>query len=71
MEDNKFWYKVWRLVAICFLFTVLSATSCSVIKTNKVAEAVTRGENPIAARCMYANKYEEDAVCIAYIVKAK
>jgi len=70
MEDNKFWYKVWRLVAVCFIFTVLSTASCNVIKANKVAEAVTRGENPIAARCMYSNE-RDDVICIAYVMKAK
>lgn len=70
MDENQFWIKIWSIIAICFCVLTLSISGCNINKHEKISEAVKQGSDPIAASCMF-QRSNEDAVCIAYLMKAK
>lgn len=69
-SNNQYWYSIWKLVAISFMMFVATIGGCTSFSKHKVAEMVTRGENPIAARCAFPSE-GDTAVCLTYIHNIK
>jgi len=51
MEDNKFWYGIWKIVGMCFCVLVLSGSGCTMYQTNTLQQMVDKGADPIKATC--------------------
>ena len=56
MNENEFWVKFWKIIAVCFCVVVTTIGGCNVYEMNKIAEMVSRGETPLAASCAFRSE---------------
>ncbi len=54
-EDGKFWFGIWKLVAITISILIISSSGCTMYSNKIGTEAITiafeKGADPIAAYC--------------------
>jgi len=53
MEDNVFWYKVLKLVAIVFVSFIICVTGYNMHENVKISEAIKSGVSPEMANIAY------------------
>lgn len=68
--ENRFWLGVWAIVAAFLSISVLVMGANCAYEKQLVVQMVEKGENPVAARCAFANR-EDTAVCLTYINSVK
>ena len=50
-SEDQFYTHVWRIVGAVVILVVLAVTFYNVNNTNKIAEMVSHGVNPLEAAC--------------------
>jgi hypothetical protein len=60
MEENKFWLRIWSLIAGCISILVLTLGSCTAY-TNKL---IAQSADPIATSCATSNGNSAAYQCI-------
>ena len=74
MNDNEFWIKVWKCVAVVICVLIMSVTaSCQTTKF-VVLEMAKKGANPVDAACSLAvtsSTVSSNPVCIVRSVSKK
>lgn len=66
-SEEKFWLVVWSLVAAVVVTIALCLTITAANTTNKVAEAVKAGVDPLAAKCALDMPAESSKILCAYL----
>lgn len=51
MEDNQYWYNIWKLVAVVTMVLTVSITASCKVTQHNIVSAIEAGASPIAARC--------------------
>ena len=51
MNENEYCVAIWRTAAAAFSVVVLTIGGCTVNQSNKIAELVKGGTDPIKAEC--------------------
>jgi hypothetical protein len=72
MNDNqKYWYSIWRLVAITVCILIVSISGCVANDRRVVTEMVKNGADPMAAYCSLGVNGSLDAVLCAQAIASK
>ena len=66
MDECRFWYSVWRLVATSFVVLIASVASCSSYKSHLIG---TSGD-PVAAACALSDS-RVDSACLVVVARDK
>jgi hypothetical protein len=70
MEDeNKFWIKVWCIVAGFASIVVISVLSYNAHYDSKVAVLIKAGKDPMTIKCAMSTSREDTPTCIILATK--
>ncbi len=53
MNDNEFWYSVWKIAGVVIVAIVLLGVGSCQLSKQKVVDMVKAGANPIEVACAY------------------
>lgn len=58
MSENTFWIILWSIVSITLICLMTNITIYNIDENKVISELVTKGTNPIAARCAIYGVYD-------------
>lgn len=67
MNENVFWIKIWRTLALAAVLVVASLSGCVINQSYLVANMVEKGIDPIAASCAFTDSSR--AICVVLAAK--
>jgi hypothetical protein len=69
MEENKFWLKIWAIVATFLSVVVVSCLFYNAHYNSTVASLVKAGKGPMTIKCAMSTSLEDNPTCIILATK--
>lgn len=76
MDENKFWINIWSIVALCFIILIMGITiiiigitTYNINSTNKIHDLISKGVDPISAKCAVSPSNLDVSICTIVAMK--
>lgn len=69
MDENKFWINIWSIVSLCFIILVMGFTTYNINSTNKLHDLISKGVDPISAKCAVSPSSLDVSLCTIVAMK--